>query len=324
MSLSSSHNTYSATQSTLDATSQDATSQPHLVIGASGQVGEHLLNTLRAQNLSTVGTYCSHEVAGMEPLDVRDAAQVVALMTRLQPAVVYLPASLTNVDWCEQHPDEGYAINVRGVQHVTHAANAVGAKLVYFSSDYIFDGYDGPYREDAAANPLCEYGRQKVMAEHYVALNAPQSLIVRTTVVYGWERQGKNFIQRLRDTLSAGNTMRAPVDQIGSPTYAPDLARASVELVQRQATGAYHVVGSELANRYEFACEAARVFGLDETLIEPVETAVLQQPAARPLRAGMLIDKAVQKLGRPLLSYCDGLRVMAAEAKEQQAAKDNK
>jgi dTDP-4-dehydrorhamnose reductase len=299
-----------------------SSSGSHLVIGASGQVGEHLLHALRERGLSAVGTYFSHEAPAMEPLDVRNATQVLATVGRLRPDVIYLPASLTNVDWCEQNPREGYAINVLGVHNVLRAAGEVGARLVYFSSDYVFDGHDGPYAEDAPVNPLCEYGKQKVMAEHGVVLHAPDSLIVRTTVVYGWERQGKNFIQRLRDTLGAGKTMRAPLDQIGSPTYAPDLARAAVELAQQKATGVFNVVGGELADRCEFAREAARVFGLDENLIEPVETSELKQPASRPLRAGMKIDKAVAALGRPLLGYREGLRVMAEAGAASQAAKD--
>jgi len=296
----------------------DGAGRPHLVIGASGQVGEHLLHTLHARGLNATGTYFSHAVPDMEALDVRDAAKVLGLLKRVQPQVVYLPASLTNVDWCETNPAEGYAINVRGVHHVVQAANEIGARLVYFSSDYVFDGGDGPYREEAPVNPLCEYGRQKVMAEHAVALHAREALIVRTTVVYGWERQGKNFIQRLCDTLRAGQTIRAPVDQIGSPTYAPDLASAAVELAQAGAHGVYHVVGSELADRYEFACEAARVFELDGRLIQAVKTDELKQTASRPLRAGMCIDKVSARLGRPLLSYRDGLRVMAAEAAKDQ------
>ena len=257
------------------------------------------------------GTYRTFALEALHQLDVRDAQQVQALIHQLHPDVIYVPAALGNADWCETHPQESYAINVQGVANVARAAQKIGAKLVYFSSDYVFDGQSGPYNEDDLANPICEYGRQKVLAEHHLALHHPDALIIRTTVVYGWEQQGKNFVQRLRDVLGRSERLRVPVDQIGSPTYAPDLAAATIDLVQKNARGVFHIVGPELANRYDFACEAARVFGLDESLIDAVTTEELGQIAPRPLCAGMHVDKAVATLQRPLLDYRQGLRVMA-------------
>ncbi len=283
----------------------------HLVIGASGQVGEHLLNALHAHDLPALGTYFRHEVPVMTALDVRDAQAVRELIERVQPPTIYLPASLTHVDWCEENVEESFAINVQGAVNVARAAQEIGAKLVYFSSDYVFDGENGPYDESDVAHPISEYGRQKVLAEHYLALHQPNALIIRTTVVYGWERQGKNFVQRLREVLGRGERMRVPVDQIGSPSYAPDVARASVELAQMNARGVFHVAGPKLADRYEFACTAARVFGLDENLLDAVTTAELGQVAPRPLRAGMRVEKAVATLQRPLLGFEEGLQIMA-------------
>lgn len=285
----------------------------HLIIGASGQVGEHLVRAASDAGLEAIGTYHSRPVPGMQRLDIRSQPETQLLITKVRPTVVYLPASLSNVDYCELHPEEGYATNIVGVRNVLQIVNDVGAKLVYFSSDYIFDGKAGPYREDDPANPICEYGRQKLMAEHYVALHARDYLIVRTTVVYGWERQGKNFIYRLLDTLKAGQILKVPVDQIGSPTYASNLAQAVLELALSDAKGVYHVVGLERVTRYEFACEAASVFGLDGSLIQPVATSELGQAAPRPLNAGMVAEKAAAKLTVPLIGYREGLRVMASE-----------
>jgi dTDP-4-dehydrorhamnose reductase len=226
---------------------------------------------------------------------------------------VYLPAAQGSADHCEQHPEKAYMTNVIGVCNIAQAVNDIGAKLVYFSSDYIFDGKAGPYHEDYPANPICEYGRQKLIAEHYLALHARDYLIVRTTVVYGWERQRKNFVCRLLSTLEAGNILRVPVDQVGNPTYAPNLAQAVIELACSGAKGVYHIVGPERANRYEFACEAARVFGLDASLIKGVPTCELGQVAPRPLNAGMVAKKAADELKVSLVGYKEGLRMMALE-----------
>ena len=285
----------------------------HLIIGASGQVGEHLFRAVSGAGFEALGTYHSNPVPDMHRLDSRSRTEVQSLIARARPAVVYLPAAVSNVDYCELHPEEVYLTNVVGVRNVVQSVNDIEAKLVYFSSDYIFDGKTGPYREEDAANPICEYGQQKLIAEHYTALHAHDYLIVRTTVVYGWERQGKNFVYRLLNTLKAGRILRVPVDQVGSPTYAPNLAQAVVELALSDTKGVYHVVGPERVNRYEFACEAASVFGLDRSLIQPVATSELEQVALRPLNAGMVVEKAAAQLTVPLMSYRDGLRAMASE-----------
>lgn len=284
----------------------------HVVIGASGLVGRHILAAVADVGTDVVGTYYQCSVDGMSALDIRSSTSTEQLLKRLRPSVVFLPAAKADVDYCERHASESYAINVLGCRNVVAAANAVGAKLVYFSSDYVFDGQDGPYREDDPANPICEYGRQKLIAEQYVALHARDYLIVRTTVVYGWESQGKNFVHRLLKTLKAGQILRAPVDQIGSPTYAPNLAQAVVELALSDARGVYHVVGPDRVDRYTFAQEIALAFGLLANLVRPVSTKELGQLAQRPLIAGMVMDKAAARLRLPLVGYKDGLRAMAS------------
>ena len=285
----------------------------HLVIGASGQVGEHLMDVLRSRDVDCVGTSFSHPFDGLFQLDIRNLHDVRNLLSRVRPAVIHIPASLTNVDYCETHVEEGFAINVIGVKNIVQTVEEMGARIVYFSSDYIFDGVQGPYHEDAPANPICEYGRQKLAAEHVVALQARDHLIIRTTVVYSWERQGKNFVQRLITNLQNGQSMRVPDDQIGNPTYAPELAQAVVELVEQDLNGVFHVVGPERTSRFEFACEAAKCFGLDVHLLKPVTTSELGQKAARPLNAGMVTDKVMSYLKKPLSSYKDGLDRMVRE-----------
>ena len=289
-----------------------------LVIGASGQVGQHLLAALTNLGHEAVGTCYSHPLPDMRRLDIRSGAEVRSLIAQVRPEVIYLPASLTDVDCCELHPGEGYLTNVIGVRNVVGAANGMEAKLVYFSSDYIFSGDHGPYQEDDPPNPICEYGRQKLIAEHHVAGHSHDYLIVRTTVVYGWEVQGKNFVNRLLNTLAAGQKIKVPNDQVGTPTYAPNLARAAIVLALSEAGGIYNVVGPERTNRYEFACEAARVFGLDLRLIDPVATCELGQAAPRPLNAGMTNEKASRKLAFPLIGYHQGLRALLTGRKAKQ------
>jgi dTDP-4-dehydrorhamnose reductase len=279
----------------------------HLVIGASGQVGEHLLRALGDEG---TGTYFENPVDGLRRLDARDADAVLALLRELCTEVVYLTASEPNVDLCEREPEATADINVGSAEAAAEACRAAGARLVFFSTDYVFDGQNGPYGEEDEPRPLSEYARQKLTGER-LALAVPGSLVIRTAVVHGWERQRKNFVVRLIEGNRRGDRWRVPDDQIGSPTYAPNLADAVVALARDGAEGVFHVAGPQPASRFEFALEVANVFGLDETLIEPAATADLSQVAPRPLNAALRVDKAANRLPLALLPYPDGLRQMA-------------
>jgi dTDP-4-dehydrorhamnose reductase len=284
-----------------------------LVIGASGQVGHHLTLAARRRGEAWAGTFNTHPQPGLQALDVRDPVAVAQAVRAASPRYVMVPASAANVDVCERDPQVAYAVNVEGVSHLIQAANEVGATLVYFSSDYVFDGHHGPYDESALPNPISRYGLQKLIAEHLVLRGAREALIVRTTVVYGWEPQGKNFIYRLMGALREGREITVPSDQIGTPTYAPVLADAVFDLLDDGARGVLNVTGRALVGRDEFAREAARVFGSDPTLVRSVTTAELGQLAPRPLHAGLRVEAAEARLGRELLGYTAGLRRMLAE-----------
>lgn len=283
----------------------------HLIIGASGQIGGYLFRALADAGEDVEGTYYSFHISGLQKLDIRTADRVQELIATIKPDIVYLPAAQSNVEYCEVSGDDAARTNIIGTRHVVQAANDVGATVVFISSDYVFDGKAGPYREGDAAHPINVYGWQKLAGEHYVALHAHDHLIVRTTVVYGWERQGKNFICHLLRRLRSGSMIHVPTDQIGSPTYAPNLADAVAELAITGKQGVYHVAGPERVSRYEFACEAARAFGLPETLIWPALTVNTRQRAMRPLEAGLVVDKAVGELTTPLVGYREGLQIMA-------------
>lgn len=282
-----------------------------LVVGASGLVGNALLSLFRGDH-QAVGTFCNHPLKGLRHLDLTDPAQVQTVVRQTRPEVVLQPAAIPNVEYCETHPEQTWAVNVQGTAHLLDAVRAIGARLVFFSSDYIFDGRAGPYAEQARPNPLNVYGRQKLAAEERIRSTLRDYLIVRTTVVYGWEHAGKNFVARLVRQLGQGRPVRAPVDQIGTPTYVRNLAQVVKELVEGGHRGIFNVVGPQLIDRYRFACLAARVFGLDERGVLPVTTAELDQVAARPLQAGLRVDKVQATVETRLLGPEEGLEAMRA------------
>jgi dTDP-4-dehydrorhamnose reductase len=284
-----------------------------LIVGASGQIGYHLARSADRRELPWRGTFHANPHPELEALDVRDAVAVARLVRAVDPAFVLVPAAATHVDRCELQARAAYEVNVLGTGHLVDAANEVGATIAYFSSDYIFDGADGPYEERASANPISQYGLQKLSSEHLIAQRATDALVVRTTVVYGPDPQGKNFIYRLLAALRKGQRIAVPADQVGTPTYAPALADAVFDLLAAGVRGVINVAGSELVARDELARAAARAFGEDPSLVAPVATAELGQAALRPLNGGLLSDLAEAHLGRELPGYAEGLRSLAGE-----------
>jgi dTDP-4-dehydrorhamnose reductase len=226
------------------------------------------------------------------------------------PDWVYCPAGLTHVDYCEDHPDEAFRVNRDAPAAAARVAAARGAGFVFYSSEYVFDGEAGPYGEDDPVHPVSVYGASKLEGERAAQAANPRTIVVRTTVVYGPEPQGKNFIYQLLARARAGEPMRAPSDQRSSPTYNVDLAAASVEQAERNLAGVFNVAGPLILDRFAFARLACEVFGLDDRRLSPVATEALGQRARRPLRAGLTIDRARAVLETPLRGPREGLAAM--------------
>lgn len=281
-----------------------------LVIGASGQVGAALAARLRERGHDVVGTHARIATPSTVALDLTDTAAAARLIDDTRPDWIFCPAGLTHVDHCEDHRDEAFRVNCDAPAAAAAAGARRGAGFVYFSSEYVFDGVAGPYHEDDAVHPVSVYGESKLAGERAARDANPRTVVVRTTVVYGPEPQGKNYVYQLVRRLRAGERFRVPVDQISSPTYNPDLAAASVELAERDLAGVYHVVGADVVDRHAFARAVCDVFALDASLLDPVTTAQLEQRARRPLRAGLVIERARKTLATPLRGAQEGLRAM--------------
>ena len=280
-----------------------------LIVGASGLVGRALLREFNP-HCPTIGTFCRQEAPGLVHLDLRDPDEVRFLLRRLRPEAVLCPAAEPNVEVCEIDPEGTRQVNVEGLANLIEATAELGAFLVYFSTEYVFDGTQGPYSENDACNPLNEYGRQKLDCERMIATKLSKHIIGRISGVYDWERQKKNFVARLIACLASGQPLRVPSDQMITPTYAPNLARVVRELVQSRQQGLFHLAGSVPLLRTEFARLVASIFELDASLIVPVPTSQLGLRAARPRSAGLKVGKAQALLDFPLAGPREGLEAM--------------
>jgi len=242
-------------------------------------------------------------------LDIRDGDAVRACLERVRPAVVFLTVNNPGgVDACEEHPDEARAVHAIGTRHVAAAAAAVKSLVVYYSTDYIFDGEAGPYAEDDMPRPISVYGRVKWEAERVVKELVPAHLILRTTAVFGWDRASRNLAMQVWEQLQAGRRMKVASDQLCNPTLADYLAEASVRLVQGDARGIFNIVGKDRMGRAQLAQTLAKAMALDANLIEPVSTSELGQRAKRPLQGGLRIDRLIGTLGTEPLDLPESLK----------------
>jgi dTDP-4-dehydrorhamnose reductase len=262
-----------------------------LVVGAGGQVGGAVCAALGRR---AVGTWRTPPPGGLsadlEELAARPS-RAEELVARAAPGAVVVAAGMTWVDGCERQPALADAVNRDGPAALARAAATAGARTVYLSTEYVFDGRDGPYDEDRPITPLSAYGRSKAEGEGAVREADPDALVVRTTVVYGPEAHGRNFAYQLAARLGRGEAMPVPADQVSSPTYNPDLAAALVGLLDAGTRGVVNVAGPEVMDRVAFARRLATAMGLDAGLVVPRTTAELGQEAPRPLDAGLEVGR---------------------------------
>jgi dTDP-4-dehydrorhamnose reductase len=284
-----------------------------LIIGASGQVGGALASLCVRRRLDVYGT--SRRGQGFLYLDLTDPASVAGAFRTAAPGLVFLCSAMTNVDGCEREPELARRVNAEGPALVAEECRKAGARLVYFSTECVFDGAAGPYGEDEPPCPVSVYGRTKLEGER-AALALPGALALRTTVVYSHNPASRNFIMQLASNSRSGAKMRVPSDQFSTPTYAPELAAASLDLAGTDASGIYNVVGPDWMNRYDFALKACAAFGFDPAFLEPKLTSELGQLAARPLKAGLKTEKFEARLGRRLAGVEESLKKIAAIIKQ--------
>ena len=279
-----------------------------LVVGASGLVGKALMRVLKTAHTDAVGTYAKFPGAGLEALDITSSTQVRACVERHRPVTIFLTAALTHVDYCEDHPDEAFAINVDGPRAVAEAARSLDAQLVFYSTEYVFDGKAGPYDEEDPPSPLSVYGRSKLAAERAICDIVENALILRTTVLFGWDSNSTNFAMQVYRKVRAREQMTIPMDQFGNPTLAEYLAEMSLALAQLGVRGIVNVVGKDLVARSEFARALVKLYGGSPDLVVPVPTESLKQKAARPLYGGLRTEKLERIVDSKAMALDDALK----------------
>jgi dTDP-4-dehydrorhamnose reductase len=280
-----------------------------VVTGSSGLLGRNLMNILK-DDFEVVGIdrYVPEGQKGLT-VDLTQKEQTLKSIVTTAPSVVVHTAAETNVDRCETERDLAQRINIGGTANVAAASARVRAKLILISTDYVFDGRKGNYAETDEPNPISFYGLTKLEAERIVA-STSNSLIVRTSVLYGWHPSKLNFATWILKGLRDRETLKVVNDHINSPTLADNLADAIRKAIERNSQGVLHVAGSERISRFDFARRIARRFDLDERLLVPVRMSDLNWIARRPRDSSLNIGKAEKELGIELFGVDRGLDEM--------------
>ncbi|MEK7263854.1 MAG: SDR family oxidoreductase [Bacteroidota bacterium] len=238
-------------------------------------------------------------------LDVTNRKDTSSVIKEFAPHIIVNASAMTDVDGCELHKEQAWQSNVVAVENIVSAAKK-GTHILHYSTDYIFDGTDGPYDEIAIPNPISYYGRTKLASENVLWGSGHNFTIIRTMVLYGVGKNIKsNFALWLVKMLRDERPIRIVDDQTGNPTYADDLAYASLKAIELEKNGLYNIAGAEIVSRYDFAIALAKIFHFSTKLVTAIKTSELQQRAPRPLRSGLITLKAETQLG---ISNCNVLR----------------
>mgnify|MGYP006280466413 CR=1 FL=1 len=289
-----------------------------LITGANGLLGQALVHRLADTDYEVLATARDDALrpdvdCDYRPMDITDPDAVTDTFEDIEPDVVVNCAALSDVTACDEDRNRAWATNARAVKRLAKRCTEHRAHLIQVSTDFVFNGKRGPYDEEARPDPVNYYGRTKLAAENALReVGVPDWTIVRTVLLYGTgtDLSRSNIVRWMMEQLAAGETIHVVTDQHRTPTYVPDLADGIARVIERDATGIYHLSGREMVTIHELAETVADVFDFDSSLIDPVPSSYFDDAVERPEKTGFLILKAESELGYSPLSLERGLRKM--------------
>jgi dTDP-4-dehydrorhamnose reductase len=294
-----------------------------LLTGSNGLLGQkivHLiLNETKHELLATskgLNRIISRDDINYQSLDITDFKQLEKVVSAFRPDAIINTAAMTNVDACESQHKECWSLNVTAVENLVKVSNEFNIHLVHLSTDFVFDGEKGPYSEEDEPNPLSLYGRSKWESEKIVINSGLERWsIARTIIVYGVveNMSRSNVVLWAKGALEKGEPINVVDDQFRSPTYALDLAKGCLSIVEKEKSGIFHLSGKDLMSIIELVYRVADYYGLDKSRINPIKSAVLNQAAKRPPYTGFNLTKANELLDYDPLSFEEGLDALSKE-----------
>jgi dTDP-4-dehydrorhamnose reductase len=295
-----------------------------LITGSNGLLGQKLIDLyLTIHEVELVATargtnrYPTDTNYTYAELDITDKENVLRVIETYKPDCIIHTAAMTNVDQCETDKEGCNLLNVTAVDYLVEAANAVNAHFIHLSTDFIFDGKDGPYTEDAKAEPLSYYGWSKLKAEEIVIQKAVKWSIARTVLVYGLvaDMSRSNIVLWAKGALEKGQPINVVDDQFRTPTLAEDLAMGCRLIEQKAAEGIFNISGKDFMSIMELVQRVADYFKLDKSVINRVSSETLNQPAKRPPITGFDLTKIIHILGYNPHTFEEGIALLMTQLK---------
>lgn len=292
-----------------------------LVTGANGLLGQKLVSLLQEKgNIHVIATARGKSAQAItrgefHSLDVTDKSRVEKLVAETKPDVIIHTAAMTQVDDCETKREECILNNVTAVEHLVAACQSHHVHLVHVSTDFIFDGSNGPLDETAVPNPVNFYGESKLAAEKAIQASGISWSILRTVLVYGVtnDMSRSNIVLWVKKSLEEKKPISVVNDQWRTPTLAEDLAQGCYLAAIKKARGVFNISGKDFMSPFDIAVQTAGFFNLDAALIRATDSATFRQPARRPMKTGFIIDKAKKELGYEPHSFLEGLEVLSRQ-----------
>jgi dTDP-4-dehydrorhamnose reductase len=293
-----------------------------LVTGSNGLLGQKLVTQLASDSeveliATSKGGNRISKVTDFtyESMDITSEKDVMRVFDKFKPEVVINTAAMTNVDACESAKEECWLLNVTAVEHLISASEKYNSHLIHLSTDFIFDGEAGPYKETDQPNPLSYYGESKLAAEKLLQGATCRWAVARTIIVYGIveDMSRSNIVLWAKGALEKKQKLTIVNDQFRSPTLAEDLAKGCVLIAKKEAIGIFHLSGKDTMSIVELVRRVAKYYKLDESYIQEITTASLNQAAKRPPKTGFILDKAVNELGYNPISFEEGIKFLESQ-----------
>jgi len=290
-----------------------------LTTGSNGLLGQKLTEKILAEGrvklIATSKGINRYPVkAGYEyaEMDILDPDQVKQVVEKYKPDAIIHTAAMTNVDTCEANRELCYQLNVDAVQTLLSICEEKNIQLIHLSTDFVFDGANGPYKEEDAVSPVSYYGESKVLAEELLKHSKVHWAIVRTILVYGItsDMSRSNIVLWAKGALEKASPINVVNDQWRMPTLAEDLAEACILAVEKSAKGIYHISGKDYMSIADLVRKVADYWSLDKSFLHEISSASLNQTAKRPVNTGFILDKAVEDLGYNPHSFEEGLMIV--------------
>ncbi|CAA0180864.1 putative dTDP-4-dehydrorhamnose reductase [Tenacibaculum maritimum] len=277
-----------------------------IITGSNGLLGQTLVNLLLEDKgqydvigFSRGGNRSGRADFKYESIDLTDSVYLQKKILAYKPDVIVNTAAMTNVDACEENKAACDLLNIGVVESLKAYSEENGTHLIHISTDFIFDGKKGYYKETDVANPLSYYGKSKLISEEVLKKSSVDFTILRTILVYGkvFNMTRNNIVLWVRKMLEEKKEITIVNDQFRMPTYVEDLAMACKKAIDNKMLGVFNISSKELLSIYEIARQIADMFGLDKTLIKPISTETLNQVAPRPAKTGFDLAKTNKELG---------------------------